>query len=92
MSTKKKPPFRLILLGNMGVGKTSIALCIIRPGDLQEGKAIHPFEFKDTLVNLEIRDTRGKEMVSALDPSYYDGADAAMLVFDGTAHVIGGIS
>jgi len=60
-------------------------LCIIRPGNLQEGKAIHPFELKDTLINLEIQDTRGKEMVSDLDPSYFEGADAAMLVFDLTA-------
>jgi len=60
-------------------------MCIIRPEVLQEGKAIHPFEYKDTLIDIEIRDTRGKEMVSALDPSYFEGADAAMLVFDLTA-------
>ena len=42
-------------------------------------------ELKDKLIEIVIRDTRGKEMVSALDPSYYHNADAAMLVFDLTA-------
>ena len=37
------------------------------------------------MIDIEIQDTRGKEMVSALDPSYYEDADAAMLVFDLTA-------
>ena len=77
-----KSPIRIILLGNMSVGKTSIALCIVQPAPLQEGKARCQIEIKGKEIEIEIRDTRGKEMVSDLDASYFEGADAAILVFD----------
>ena len=64
---------------------TSIALCIIRPETLHEGRARYFIDLKDKRIEVEIQDTRGKEMVDSLDPSYFKGADAAIIVFDLTA-------
>ncbi len=80
--TEKIKLIRIILLGNMGVGKTSIAICITQPATLREGRAQRQIDIEGKEIEIEILDTRGKEMVSDLDSSYFEGADAAMLIFD----------
>ncbi|MFQ6123279.1 MAG: GTP-binding protein [Candidatus Heimdallarchaeota archaeon] len=80
--TEKNKPIRIILLGNMGVGKTSIAICIAQPATLREGRAQRQIDIDGKEIEIEILDTRGIEMVSELASSYYEGADAAMLIFD----------
>lgn len=86
MGTKQ---VKLVLLGDQGVGKSSIALRFVR-GVFHEhleatiGAAFltHTVIVKDCTVKMDIWDTAGQERYHSLAPMYYRGASAAIIVYD----------
>jgi small GTP-binding protein len=83
------PAFKLVLMGQSGVGKTSIVQYFetqaFDPGtDATIGASFVSREMSTPsgLVNLHIWDTAGQERFRSLVPTYVRGACAAVLVFD----------
>ena len=88
MTTKT---FKLILVGNMSVGKTTIINRFINIGYSSEYKptiGIDIFQKEiyvdGKLYNLTIWDTAGSEKYQSVVKSYYRGTDLLFLVFDVT--------
>ncbi|KAF0910411.1 hypothetical protein E2562_002876 [Oryza meyeriana var. granulata] len=88
-----KPPhgvsFKLVLLGDGRVGKTSLVLRYVNDvfSDKQEATVQASYLTKRLVVEgvpvtLSIWDTAGQEKFHALGPIYYRDADAALLVYD----------
>eukprot|EP01097_Dermamoeba_algensis_P000537 TRINITY_DN1184_c0_g1_i1.p1 TRINITY_DN1184_c0_g1~~TRINITY_DN1184_c0_g1_i1.p1 ORF type:complete len:196 (+),score=24.35 TRINITY_DN1184_c0_g1_i1:120-707(+) len=82
-----KTKYKLILLGNIDVGKTSLVIRYVE-NDFAEGKAAN-FDTKEKTVNFEgrniqlcITDTAGQERFRTLTSSYYRNADAIIIVYD----------
>jgi len=83
---------KLVLLGNSGVGKTSLVLRYVQGtytpdqsstiGASFMTKRMHVQDFK---LKLQIWDTAGQERFRSMTPMYYRGANAAILVYDITA-------
>ena len=78
-------PYKVILLGDIGVGKTKLVQnfigdeslggdCLTKTVNLDSGKKI----------KLNICDTAGQERYKSLPPSYYRGVNAAIIVYDVT--------
>jgi small GTP-binding protein len=84
--------FKIIIAGSQGVGKSSLLLRYVDnvwSGNLLSTIGVD-FKFKTTEVNgekvkLQIWDTAGSEAFKSIVSAYYRGADAVMLVFDGSA-------
>ncbi|CAG9760429.1 unnamed protein product [Ceutorhynchus assimilis] len=81
--------FKLVLLGESAVGKSSLALRFARGQfDQLQGSTIgaafltQTLRLDDTTVKLEIWDTAGQERYHSLAPMYYRGAQAAIVVYD----------
>merc|ERR1711943_119587 len=81
--------FKLVLLGDSAVGKSSLVLRFVRGQffEYQEstiGAAFHTqtVALNDTTVKFEIWDTAGQERYHSLAPMYYRGAAAAVVVYD----------
>nr|ABK21222.1 unknown [Picea sitchensis]ABK25786.1 unknown [Picea sitchensis] len=80
---------KLVLLGDMGTGKSSLVLRFVKGQflDYQESTIGAAF-FSQTLavnevtVKFEIWDTAGQERYHSLAPMYYRGAAAAIIVYD----------
>ncbi|KAJ3676468.1 hypothetical protein LUZ60_003880 [Juncus effusus] len=88
-----KPPnnlsFKLVLLGDGRVGKTSLVVRYVNDvfSDKQEATVQASYLTKRLLIDgvpisLSIWDTAGQERFHALGPIYYRDADAALLVYD----------
>ncbi|THU56919.1 hypothetical protein C4D60_Mb11t22280 [Musa balbisiana] len=87
-----RPPnltFKLVLLGDGRVGKTSLVLRYVNNVFSEKQEAtVQAFYLKKHLViegvpvTLSIWDTAGQERFHALGPIYYRDADAALLVYD----------
>jgi small GTP-binding protein len=84
-------PFRVVMIGDSQVGKTTIAHTIAeRPIDLPQptlGAAVlHNLPIQcastDSSIIINLWDTAGQERYRSLGPMYYKNADAAMAVFD----------
>ncbi|XP_035242965.1 ras-related protein Rab-5B-like [Anguilla anguilla] len=81
--------FKLVLLGESAVGKSSLVLRFVK-GQFQEyqestiGAAFltQSVCLDDTTVKFEIWDTAGQERYHSLAPMYYRGAQAAIVVYD----------
>ncbi|XP_023687739.1 ras-related protein Rab-5B-like [Paramormyrops kingsleyae] len=81
--------FKLVLLGESAVGKSSLVLRFVK-GQFQEyqestiGAAFltQSVCLDDTTVKFEIWDTAGQERYHSLAPMYYRGAQAAVVVYD----------
>ncbi|KAJ8412115.1 hypothetical protein AAFF_G00143820 [Aldrovandia affinis] len=81
--------FKLVLLGESAVGKSSLVLRFVK-GQFQEyqestiGAAFltQSVCLEDTTVKFEIWDTAGQERYHSLAPMYYRGAQAAIVVYD----------
>ena len=81
--------FKVILIGDSGIGKTSIInryvnniytekyLCTIGVDFLTKS-----FEIEDVNIKLQIWDTAGMERYRQITTSYYRGANAAVIAFD----------
>ncbi|MCL7042348.1 hypothetical protein MKW94_025567, partial [Papaver nudicaule] len=81
--------FKLVLLGDGRVGKTSLVLRYVNNvfSDQQQATVQASFLTKRILIQglpitLSIWDTAGQERFHALGPIYYRDADAALLVYD----------
>ena len=86
--------FKLVLLGDSAVGKSSLVLRFVRGQffEYQESTIGAAFltqtvALNDTTVKFEIWDTAGQERYHSLAPMYYRGAAAAIVVFDITNRV-----
>lgn len=83
--------FKLVLLGESAVGKSSLVLRFVKGQfhEYQESTIGAAFLTQtvcldDTTVKFEIWDTAGQERYHSLAPMYYRGAQAAIVVYDVT--------
>jgi len=83
---------KLVLLGDMGTGKSSLVLRFVKGQffEYQESTIGAAFltqtvSVNDTTVKFEIWDTAGQERYHSLAPMYYRGAAAAIVVYDLTS-------
>lgn len=81
--------FKLVLLGESSVGKSSLVLRFVKGQfhEFQESTIGAAFltqtvQIDDTTVKFEIWDTAGQERYHSLAPMYYRGAQAAIVVYD----------
>ncbi|KAL7869868.1 hypothetical protein AOLI_G00138560 [Acnodon oligacanthus] len=81
--------FKLVLLGESAVGKSSLVLRFVKGQfhEFQESTIGAAFLTQtvcldDTTVKFEIWDTAGQERYHSLAPMYYRGAQAAIIVYD----------
>ena len=88
------PKFKLILVGDGGVGKTTFVKRH-RTGEFDKkyvatmGVEVHPLPFYTNLGNVIFScwDTAGQEKFGGLRDGYYIGGQAAIIMFDVTARV-----
>lgn len=83
---------KLVLLGDMGTGKTSLVLRFVKGqfSDYQESTIGAAFftqvlSLNEATVKFDIWDTAGQERYHSLAPMYYRGAAAAIVVYDITS-------
>ncbi|XP_032820686.1 ras-related protein Rab-5A-like [Petromyzon marinus] len=88
-ATNKMCQFKLVLLGESAVGKSSLVLRFVKGQfhEFQESTIGAAFltqtvSLDDTTVKFEIWDTAGQERYHSLAPMYYRGAQAAIVVYD----------
>jgi len=85
----KSCQFKLVLLGDSAVGKSSLVLRFVKKQffEYQESTIGAAFltqtiQLSDAIVKFEIWDTAGQERYHSLAPMYYRGAAAAVVVYD----------
>ncbi|KAK4604201.1 hypothetical protein RGQ29_012632 [Quercus rubra] len=83
---------KLVLLGDMGTGKTSLVLRFVKGQffDYQESTIGAAFftqvlSLNEATIKFDIWDTAGQERYHSLAPMYYRGAAAAVVVYDITS-------
>jgi len=91
MSHRKKVLLKVIILGDSGVGKTSLMNQYVHKRFSNQYKATIGADFltkeqmiDDKLVTLQIWDTAGQERFQSLGVAFYRGADSCVLVYDVT--------
>jgi small GTP-binding protein len=84
--------FKLVLLGESAVGKSSLVLRFVKGQFLEFQESTIGAAFltqtvclNDTTCKFEIWDTAGQERYHSLAPMYYRGAHAAIVVYDITS-------
>jgi Ras-related protein Rab-7A len=89
MATRKKVLLKVIILGDSGVGKTSLMNQFVNKKFSNQYKATIGADFltkevmvDDRLVTMQIWDTAGQERFQSLGVAFYRGADSCVLVFD----------
>jgi Ras-related protein Rab-7A len=89
MSHKKKVLLKVIILGDSGVGKTSLMNQFVNDKFTKQYKATIGADFltkeiliEDKLVTMQIWDTAGQERFQSLGVAFYRGADSCILVYD----------
>ncbi|KAG2195274.1 rab small monomeric GTPase [Mucor mucedo] len=89
MSTRKKVLLKVIILGDSGVGKTSLMNQYVNKKFSGQYKATIGADFltkevmvDDKLVTMQIWDTAGQERFQSLGVAFYRGADCCVLVYD----------
>mmetsp|Transcript_3964 Transcript_3964/g.4596 ORF Transcript_3964/g.4596 Transcript_3964/m.4596 type:complete len:205 (-) Transcript_3964:215-829(-) len=89
MSHRKKVLLKVIILGDSGVGKTSLMNQYVHKRFSNQYKATIGADFltkevmiDDKLVTLQIWDTAGQERFQSLGVAFYRGADSCVLVYD----------
>ncbi|KAK6473850.1 ras-related protein rab7 isoform X1 [Huso huso] len=92
MTSRKKVLLKVIILGDSGVGKTSLMNQYVNKKFSNQYKATIGADFltkevmvDDRLVFHQIWDTAGQERFQSLGVAFYRGADCCVLVFDVTA-------
>lgn len=92
MSSRKKVLLKVIILGDSGVGKTSLMNQFVTKKFSNQYKATIGADFltkevivDDRIVTMQIWDTAGQERFQSLGMAFYRGADCCVLVFDVTA-------
>lgn len=88
----KKHIFKILILGDTGVGKTSIMNQYVNKRFSGQYKATIGADFMtknvvvdDKSVTLQVWDTAGQERFQSLGVAFYRGSDACVLVFDITS-------
>ncbi|EPS64921.1 hypothetical protein M569_09858, partial [Genlisea aurea] len=86
--------FKLVLIGDSGVGKSNLLSRFTRNEFSLDSKATIGVEFAtrtirvdDKVIKAQIWDTAGQERYRAITSAYYRGAVGALLVYDVTRHV-----
>jgi Ras-related protein Rab-7A len=89
MSSRKKQLFKIIILGDSGVGKTSLMNQYVNNRFTQQYRATVGADFMakevtidDRVVTLQIWDTAGQERFQSLGGAFYRGADCCVLTYD----------
>ncbi|KAM3580199.1 Ypt/Rab-type GTPase Rab7 [Umbelopsis sp. WA50703] len=89
MSGRKKVLLKVIILGDSGVGKTSLMNQYVNKKFSGQYKATIGADFLtkevmvgDKLVTMQIWDTAGQERFQSLGVAFYRGADCCVLVYD----------
>jgi len=89
---RKKVLLKVIILGDSGVGKTSLMNQYVNRKFSNQYKATIGADFltkevvvDDHLVTMQIWDTAGQERFQSLGVAFYRGADCCVLVYDVTA-------
>ena len=92
-SSDYKYIFKLILIGNSGVGKSSIIQRYMKQTFEESYKCtigvdflMKTLEINNKTVKLQLWDTAGQEKYKSMVASYYRGANVALVVFDLTNH------
>ena len=83
------PEFKMVLVGDGGVGKTTFVKRHLT-GEFERkyiatvGVEVHPMEFNTSngRIKFNVWDTAGQEKLSGLRDGYYIGAHCAILMFD----------
>ena len=85
--------FKIILIGNSGVGKSSILQRYMKRAFDANYKITIGVDFlmkslviNNQIVKLQVWDTAGQEKYKSMVSSYYRGAHVALIVFDLTSH------
>ena len=93
-NNKESKHYKLVLLGDAGVGKSSIVLRFTDDSfsDFQESTVGSAFlkkqiELEHSIIRFEIWDTAGQEKYRSLAPMYYRGAHVAIVVYDITREI-----
>ncbi|KAL6561609.1 Ras-related protein RABA1f [Orobanche minor] len=86
--------FKVVLIGDSGVGKSNLLSRFTRNEFSLESKSTIGVEFatrsirvNEKVVKAQIWDTAGQERYRAITSAYYRGAVGALLVYDVTRHV-----
>eukprot|EP00249_Psilotum_nudum_P009607 c22039_g1_i1 orf=497-1117(+) len=89
MSARKRTLLKVIILGDSGVGKTSLMNQYVAKKFSNQYKATIGADFltkevqiDDRLVTMQIWDTAGQERFQSLGVAFYRGADCCVLVYD----------
>jgi len=89
MASRKKVLLKVIILGDSGVGKTSLMNQYVNKKFSTQYKATIGADFltkevmvDDRLVTMQIWDTAGQERFQSLGVAFYRGADCCVLVYD----------
>ncbi|XP_011622521.1 ras-related protein Rab7 isoform X2 [Amborella trichopoda] len=89
MSMRRRTLLKVIVLGDSGVGKTSLMNQYVNKKFSHQYKATIGADFvtkelqiEDRLVTLQIWDTAGQERFQSLGVAFYRGADCCVLVYD----------
>ncbi|OAP63085.1 GTP-binding protein ypt7 [Fonsecaea erecta] len=89
MASRKKVLLKVIILGDSGVGKTSLMNQYVNKKFSTSYKATIGADFltkevtvDDRIVTLQIWDTAGQERFQSLGVAFYRGADCCVLVYD----------
>lgn len=88
-TTKKRKLLKVIILGDSGVGKTSLMNQYVQKKFSSQYKATIGADFLSkevqidgSLVTLQIWDTAGQERFQSLGVAFYRGADCCVIVYD----------
>lgn len=92
MSSRKKNILKVIILGDSGVGKTSLMHRYVNDKYSQQYKATIGADFltkevvldDDKVARMQVWDTAGQERFQSLGVAFYRGADCCVLVYDVT--------
>eukprot|EP00158_Paraphelidium_tribonemae_P009251 Partr_v1_DN28812_c0_g1_i2_m33635 putative member RAS oncogene family len=89
MASRKKALLKVIILGDSGVGKTSLMNQYVNKKFSNQYKATIGADFltkevvvDDRVVTMQIWDTAGQERFQSLGVAFYRGADCCVLVYD----------
>jgi len=92
MAARKKVLLKVIILGDSGVGKTSLMNQYVNHKFSNQYKSTIGADFltkevlvEDRLVTMQIWDTAGQERFQSLGVAFYRGADCCVLVYDVTS-------
>ena len=88
------PDFKVVLVGDGGVGKTTFIKRHLtgefeRKYNATIGVEVHPIRFftNHGIINFNVWDTAGQEQFGVLKDGYYIGGDSAIIMFDVTSRI-----